>query len=87
MDPVDRSLRARLGAHTSWANTTDPASRTAKARAAADAKFEKEARALHPDGTDEVIARAAAHLRKAYFVRLGMASAAARRKGARPEAA
>lgn len=79
MDPQDRSLRARLAAHTSWANTLDPASRTAKARAAANGRFEKQARELHPDATDEQITRAAAHLKKAHFSRLALASAAARR--------
>ncbi len=62
MDPQDRSLRASLAAHTSWANTVDPASRTAKARAAANGRFEKAARELHPDATDEQIEEADAAL-------------------------
>lgn len=78
MDPQNRSLRARLAAHSSWANTLDPASRTAKARAAANARFEREARAKHPDATDAQIARIAEHLRKAHFTRLALASAQAR---------
>lgn len=60
----------RLGAHVSWANTTDRTARTAPARAALDAKFLAEA-----DG-DPVRAQ---HLRKAYFQRLAMKSAAVRR--------
>lgn len=87
MDPADRSLRARLAAHTSWANTADPSSRTAKARAAAAGRFEKKARELHPDGDDALIARTAEHLRRAHYARMGLASAAARRKGANPKAA
>jgi hypothetical protein len=87
MDPADRTLRARLAAHTSWANTADPSSRTAKARAAATEKWTAKARELHPDGDDALIARTAEHLRKAHFARMGMASAAKRRKGASPEAA
>jgi hypothetical protein len=79
MDPQDRTLRARLAAHSSWANTLDPASRTAKARAAANARFEAKARELHPDATDEQIARVAEHLRKAHFAALALASAKARR--------
>ncbi|MFE0329026.1 hypothetical protein ACFW08_20035 [Streptomyces sp. NPDC058960] len=79
MDPQDRSLRASLAAHTSWANTLDPSSRTAKARAAANGRFEREARQLHPDATDEQIARVAEHLKKAHFKRLALASAKARR--------
>lgn len=87
MDPADRTLRARLAAHSQWAKEKDPTSRTAKARAAAAGKFEKQARELHPDGDDELIARTAEHLRKAHFARMGMKSAAARRKGASPKAA
>jgi hypothetical protein len=79
MDPEMRSLRARLGAHASWANTTDPASRTAKARAAANGRFERQAREMHPDATDEQITRVAEHLRKAHFSRMALASAKARR--------
>lgn len=91
MDPADRTLRARLAAHSQWAKEKDPTARTAKARAAAASKFEAQARELHPDGDDELIRRTAEHLRKAHYARMGMASAAKRRKGASanpsPEAA
>jgi hypothetical protein len=87
MDPVDRTLRARLAAHSQWAREKDPTARTEKARKAADSRFVKQARELHPDGDDALIARTAEHLRKAHFTRMGLASAAKRRKGARPEAA
>ncbi|WP_407553120.1 hypothetical protein QOM21_24065 [Streptomyces sp. Pv4-95] len=83
MDPQDRTLRARLAAHTSWANTADPASRTAKARAAANGKFVQQARALHPTASDERIAEVAAHLKKAHFSRLALASSKARRAKAK----
>jgi hypothetical protein len=66
-----RSNRGRLGAHTSWANTTDRSARTAPARAALDQKFLDQA-----DG-DPIRAE---HLRKAYFARLALKSAKARRK-------
>ncbi|SEO82710.1 hypothetical protein [Actinacidiphila rubida] len=82
MDPADRTLRARLAAHSQWAKETDPSARTAKARKAAGEKFVTQARELHPDGSDELIAKTAEHLRKAHFARMGMASAAKRRKGA-----
>lgn len=82
MNPEDRALRARLAAHTSWANTLDPASRTAKARAAANGRFEKQARELHPDATDEQIARVAEHLKSAHFSRIALQAAAARRANA-----
>jgi len=64
------SVQHRIAAHESWAKTTDRAGRTAKARAALDAKFLAEA-----DG-DPVRAE---HLRKAYYLRLAQASAAARK--------
>ncbi|MDX2696234.1 hypothetical protein [Streptomyces ipomoeae] len=79
MNPQERTLRASLAAHASWANTLDPRSRTAKARAAANGRFEREAREKHPHATDEQIARVAEHLRSAHFKRLALASARARR--------
>jgi len=60
----------RLGAHVSWANTTDRTARTAPARAALEQKFLDQA-----DG-DPV---RAAHLRKAYYARLALKSVQARR--------
>jgi hypothetical protein len=74
------SQMGRIGAHISWANTQDRAARTAPARAALDRKFLEEA------GGDEI---RAAHLRKAYFQRLALKSAQARRarKGGGPDAA
>jgi len=68
-DPF-RSQTGRLGAHVSWANTKDRTARTAPARAALDQKFLDQA-----DG-DPV---RASHLRKAYFQRLSLKSAQARR--------
>lgn len=67
---TERSLVGSIGAHASWANTADRAARTAPARAALDAKFLQEA------GGDPI---RAAHLRKAYFKRLALRSAQARR--------
>ena len=79
--PSERSLRARLAVHTSWANTPDPSSRTAPARAAALARFERE---VDPEGVLPEVERRrrAEHAKKAYFLRLALASAQARRKGA-----
>ncbi|MEV1063435.1 hypothetical protein [Streptomyces sp. NPDC050263] len=79
MSPQDRVLRASLAAHASWANTLDPASRTAKARAAANGRFEREAREKHPGATEAQIVRVAAHLKSAHFKRLALAAAKARR--------
>jgi hypothetical protein len=67
----ERSLTAQYGAHLSWANTPDRAARTAPARRGLDARFLAEA------GGDP--ARAAS-LRKAYYARLALKSAQARRK-------
>ncbi|MFG2993990.1 hypothetical protein ACGFZK_32645 [Streptomyces sp. NPDC048257] len=80
MSPEERSLRARLAAHISWAATRDPASRTAKARAAAAGRFEKQAREMHPDATEEDIARVAKSLRSAHFSRMALKAATARRR-------
>ena len=74
-------MRARLAAHESWARTSDPSARTAPAREAAWSRFEREA---DPDGklNPEERARRAEHARKAYFLRLAMKSAQARRRRA-----
>ena len=71
----------KIGAHMSWANTADPAARTANGRAAFMAKFLEEA---DPEGvlSPAERERRAEHLRKAHFARLAMKSAAARRKKA-----
>lgn len=83
MPAPDRQIIGRIGAHESWARTTDRTARTAKARLAADARFEREA---DPDGILEPRERAlrAEHLRKAYFARLALKSVQSRRKGAAP---
>lgn len=67
----ERSLIAQIASHTSWANTSDRSKRTAPARAALDAKFLAEA------GGDPA---RAANLRTAYFKRLALKSAQARRR-------
>jgi hypothetical protein len=74
-----RQMAGSIGAHISWANTKDRSARTAPGRAALDQKFLDQA-----DG-DPVRAE---HLRKAYFQRLALKSATARRKAkeARAEA-
>lgn len=71
MTETERSLIASIAVHESWARTKDRTARTAPARAALDAKF------LDQAGGDPV---RAAHLRKAYFTRLALKSAQARRK-------
>jgi hypothetical protein len=74
-----RVLAGRIGAHESWARTEDRAARTAPARRAFDARFERE---VDPDEVLPPAERAqrAAHARKAYFARLALKSAKARRQ-------
>ena len=69
--PTDRALIAAIASHESWALTADRTARTAPARAALDQKFLDEAEG------DPV---RAAHLRRAYYYRLALKSAQARRK-------
>jgi hypothetical protein len=78
MTPAQRSLRARIAAHASWANTSDRAARTAAARRAALDRFERQ---VDPDGTLPAAERAqrGASARKAHFARLALLSAQARR--------
>lgn len=77
----DRTQIAKLAAHTSWALTEDRAARTAPARQALLERFEDE---VDPDRklpADER-ARRAESARKAYYQRLALKSAQARRKKA-----
>ena len=71
LTPSERKLRAQIAAHESWAQTTNRTTRTAKARRAFEDKFLAEA-----DG-DELRARS---LRKAYFAKMALRSAQARRR-------
>lgn len=77
MTPAQRSLRAKIAAHTSWANTKDRAARTAAARRAALGRFEHE---VDPDGVLPAQERAerAASARQAYFTTLAYRAACAR---------
>jgi hypothetical protein len=77
LNPSERSLRARLAAYAKHGQS-DGRAATAKARTAFLARFELEA---DPEGVlplDER-RRRAERLRKAYFTRLALASARARR--------
>ena len=78
MNDTELSLQAKIAAHTSWANTPDRTARTAKARKAAEDKFLAEA-----DGDP----KRAESLRKAYFARLALKSAQARRRRSGGDAA
>jgi hypothetical protein len=77
LTPAERILRARLAAHAMHAQH-DARQTTARARAAFLARFEAE---VDPDGTlaPDERGRRAEHARRAYFTRLALASAKARR--------
>jgi len=80
MTHEERTLAAKIAAHERWSRVPDRTAATAPARAALMAKFEHQ---VDPDGTlpPEERARRAEHARKAFFGRLALASARARRKG------
>ncbi|MCE7083480.1 hypothetical protein [Streptomyces sp. ST2-7A] len=86
MSPAERSLRAQLASHVSWARTADPAARTAPARRALEERFAQQAREMHPTAGEEQVLRVAEQLRKAYFASLSAKAAAARRAKARVKA-
>ena len=79
LTPAQRSLRGQIAVHESWAHTPDRAARTAKARQAALDRFERE---VDPNGelTPQERAKRAEHARKAYFARLALKSAQARKR-------
>jgi hypothetical protein len=66
--PEERSLVSRIGGFEKWAKTTDRAAATQAARQAFDKRFEQ-----YPDPESA---------RKAYFTRLALKSAQARRRKA-----
>ena len=78
LSPTERSLRARVAAHTRWARQ-DRVEGTAKAREAFLRKFVEE---VDPDSLlpEPERLRRAESARKAYFTRLALKSARARRR-------
>lgn len=77
LSPTERTLRAKLAAHTRWA-TEDPVAGTEKARRAFRDSFENK---VDPDGVLHPAERArrAEQARKAHYTRLALKSARARR--------
>jgi hypothetical protein len=75
----DRVLRARIAAHVLHAQISDEAEHTAPARAAFLSRFERE---VDPEGLldPHERARRAEHAKKAYFLKLALASRKARAK-------
>lgn len=78
MTPEQRIDRARLGAHAMWAKTADRAARTEPGRNGLLARFEREAREMHPDADDHTIAQAVESLRLAHCARMRLAKANAK---------
>jgi hypothetical protein len=76
-DNNERVLRARMAAHLLHAQISDEAAHTAPARAAFLSRFERE---VDPDGIldPQERARRAEHAKKAYFIKLALASRKAR---------
>jgi hypothetical protein len=76
--PTLSSLAAKVAAHASWKNTEDRTARTAKARAAALARFENE---VDPNGVlpPEERRRRAEHARREHLARISLRSAKVRR--------
>jgi hypothetical protein len=77
--PSTQRLAGSIGAHESWARTSDRAGRTANGRRKFLERFERE---VDPNNELTPAERAvrAEHARKAYFARLALASAKARRR-------
>ncbi|HEU5475723.1 MAG TPA: hypothetical protein VFV67_34210 [Actinophytocola sp.] len=77
LTPEQRTLRAKVAAHTMWSNTSNRAERTAAARKAAHDRFAKQ---VDPGGVlpPEERAQRAENARKAHFCRMAAASAKAR---------
>jgi len=76
---AERVLRARIAAHALHAGLSDPVAHTLAARTAFLSRFERE---VDPDGVLEPQERArrAEHAKKAYFLKLALASSKARKK-------
>ncbi len=74
-----RVLQARMAAHALHARVADPTAHTAAARKVFLSRFERE---VDPDGVLEPQERArrAEHAKKAYFLKLAVASSRARAK-------
>src|SRR3954468_16053015 len=78
-----RRTHSSIGAHESWARTPDRTARTTAARSAGPAELSWHLARLDPerfaDATDAQREAAAASARKAYFAKLALAPAKARR--------
>lgn len=81
LTPSERTLRARLAAHSLHSRIRDESAHTAPARQAFLSRFERDVDP-HGDLPEEERKRRAEHARKAYFTRLALTSVRARRAAA-----
>jgi hypothetical protein len=81
LTPTERTLRAQIAAHESWANTENRSARTAPARKAMLDKFEHE---VDPNNelTPAERAKRAENKRRAHFKKMALKSALVRRRRA-----
>jgi hypothetical protein len=79
LTPSERTLRARMAAHLSWAKTEDRSARTAPARKAALARFADQLDPEHRLSPAER-SRRAEHAMRAHMTRLALRSAQERRR-------
>jgi hypothetical protein len=80
LTPEQRSLRARLAVHSSWAQTKDRAARTKPGTDASPARLTYWERRVDPDNEMDEATRAAAaeNARTAHYQRMAYRSAKAR---------
>lgn len=81
LTPEQRVLRARIAAHTGWANTQDRTARTQPGRNAFFRRFELQ---VDPDGvmSEKARRKAAESAMRAHMSRLALRSSQARRQKA-----
>lgn len=79
INPTVRVMVARIAAHEKWAATPDRSAATAPARKAFADRFVREAAERFPDLPASALPPLAENLRKAFYTRLALRSAEARR--------
>lgn len=80
--PNRHAVAGRIGAHAKWGRTADRAAATEAARKAAEDRWLREVRQENPDIDHRTAVKMAESRRKAYFARLAMRSAEARKRRA-----
>lgn len=85
MTPEERKRRAQIANAERQAQYPDQVKITQAARDTAEARYYVQAKQMHPDATEAQIAKVAAALRKAFYLRLAQKSAQARKARARAD--